>query len=647
MEVGAQAGPNSKLQVNEYKIQQVPSSHAPQVITPENVANIQLLATWGKGIPWSTIRIADPDPAPIQFADDRNIIVVQTFLGVFLYNKDSGKQINSIYGPTISQVSDDGKLLATGHADGSVKVWNILDLKLIGEYSVKDFIVDPTPQTWDKYKFCQNREEYMPPTVLAFSNGGSLIAAGYCDGVTGVWNIRNPKRMSLVWSGFLGQGNFDFSKNDQYLSILHGVWLYKLNDNTIDGMPSLASVFQDFDVSPDGEKIAKIYCTETECKIIIAPVQDPEQIKRSFSINKSDVSPIITYSKDGTNLTVDLPASGERLTVDANTGQVMETVAIPPPLELPDYHWLVERGHMDGMQKYGPIGLYKGLDGQSIMSNGLAWGSTGTEIYWWNVADNTVKFYPQETSDIAFPAAGDFPATEAQSVFFSANGSQAAWCKDGQLVVFFKKTEERKTIPLPLHSSCDGIASSPDGDNLAVWTGNRISLVSVASAEIQDIAGYDAPGHIIFSPDGSLLAGSAAGNEVFLWQVSPLKNIFQKQAYYIETLDFSLDSKILMGVGVSKGSTMHIWNTENGAETRMAVRGKSAAFSPARDLLVTGFEDGYIVIWSMLNEEQISIFKAHEEIMTTGNISNVYFLPDGTGFITFGADGLIKLWGIK
>jgi len=49
----------------------------------------------------------------------------------------------------------------------------------------------------------------------------------------------------------------------------------------------------------------------------------------------------------------------------------------------------------------------------------------------------------------------------------------------------------------------------------------------------------------------------------------------------------------------------------------------------------------------MLTEEQISIFKAHEEIMTTGNITNVYFLPDGTGFITLGADGLIKLWGIR
>lgn len=128
------------------------------------------------------------------------------------------------------------------------------------------------------------------------------------------------------------------------------------------------------------------------------------------------------------------------------------SVLLPP--ELPDYHWLVERGFMDGMQKYGSIGIYKGLDGQSILSNGLAWGTTGEEIYWWNVVENTVKFYPQEVSDIAFPATWNFPETEAQSIFFSAGGSQAAWCKDGQLVILFEKTGERKSIPLPLHPKC-------------------------------------------------------------------------------------------------------------------------------------------------------------------------------------------------
>ena len=642
MEVGAQAGPNSKLEVNEYKIQQVPSSHAPQVITPENVANIQLLATWGKGMPWSTTWSQNPFTVqkPVQYADHGNIMVIQTPLGVYLYDTASGEQINSILGAVISQVSEDGKLLATGHTDASVKVWNISDMKLIDEYSAVDFIMDPTPQPWDKHKLCQDRKEYLPPTVLAFSHNGSLIAAGYCDGVMGVWDVQNQKRQSLVWGGFLGRGDFVFSKDDRYLSMFNS-WLNKLNKDSVEGLPSLNGNFQDFDISPDDENIAKIYCEEKECKIIIALLQDDLQIKKSLIINKSGASPKITYSKDGTNIAVDFPLSGERLTVDANTGQVTETVSIPLPPELPDYHWLIERGHMDGTQKFGPIGLYKGLDGQSILSNGLAWGTTGTEIYWWNVTDNTIKFHPQEISDIAFPS------TEAQSIFFSVNGSQAAWCKDGQLVVFFETYGERKTIPLPLHPSCDGIAFSPDGDKLAVWTGNRISLVSVASGEIQNLAGYDAPGHIVFSPDGSLLAGSAAGKEVFLWQVAPLKNIFQKQAFYLETLDFSLDSKILMGVGVFKGSTMHLWNTENGTETRMDVRGKSAAFSPARDLLVTGFEDGYIIVWSMLTGEQLSIFKTHEEIMHTGNFSNVYFLPDGTGFITFGADGLIKLWGIK
>ena len=648
MEVGAQAGPNSILEVNEYKFQQIPSSNAPQVITPENVTDIKLLAAWGKGIPWSTTWSQNPFTVqkPIQYADNGNIMVVQTPLGVFLYDAEGGEQISSLPGAVISQVSENGKLLATGHTDGIVKVWDIVDLRLIDEYSAADFIMDPTPQPWDKYKKCQDRKEYLTPTVLAFSHNGKLIAAGYCDGVMGVWDVQNQRMQSLIWGGFLGSGDFVFSKDDRYLSMFN-FWLNKLHKDGVEGLPGLSGNFQDFDISPDDEHIAKIYCEEKECKITIALLQDDLQIKKSFSLPKSGASPKITYSKDGQSIVVDFPLSGERLTVDANTGEVIATVSVPLPPELPDYHWLVERGFMDGMQKYGSIGIYKGLDGQSILSNGLAWGTTGEEIYWWNVVENTVKFYPQEVSDIAFPATWNFPETEAQSIFFSAGGSQAAWCKDGQLVILFEKTGERKSIPLPLHPKCDGITFSPNGDNLAVWTTDRISLVSEVSGEIQNIAGYDTPGGIIFSPDGSLLAGYSANKEVFLWQVAPLKNIFQKQAYYVETLNFSPDSKILMGVGVLKGSTMHIWNTENGAETRMDVRGESAAFSPERDLLVTGFGDGYIVIWNMLTGEQISIFRAHEEILPSGNISNVYFLPDGTGFITFGADGLIELWGIK
>lgn len=65
--------------------------------------------------------------------------------------------------------------------------------------------------------------------------------------------------------------------------------------------------FQDFDISPDDEHIAKIYCEEKECKITIALLQDDLQIKKSFSLPKSGASPKITYSKDGQSIVVDFP----------------------------------------------------------------------------------------------------------------------------------------------------------------------------------------------------------------------------------------------------------------------------------------------------------------------------------------------------
>jgi WD40 repeat protein len=80
------------------------------------------------------------------------------------------------------------------------------------------------------------------------------------------------------------------------------------------------------------------------------------------------------------------------------------------------------------------------------------------------------------------------------------------------------------------------------------------------------------------------------------------------------------------------------------------VFGKAVAFSPDRDMVVTGYGKGDLAIWNLSSGEQLSIFKGHEDIVSAGstlNIASIYFLPDGTGFITLGADGFIKLWGIR
>lgn len=81
-----------------------------------------------------------------------------------------------------------------------------------------------------------------------------------------------------------------------------------------------------------------------------------------------------------------------------------------------------------------------------------------------------------------------------------------------------------------------------------------------------------------------------------------------------------------------------IEKTMNGHEGR--VRG--IAFNPTGNALVTGGEDGQIIIWSVPTYEETIKIDAH-----IGEINDISFDPAGNRFAAAGYDGIIKVWNTK
>jgi WD40 repeat protein len=78
------------------------------------------------------------------------------------------------------------------------------------------------------------------------------------------------------------------------------------------------------------------------------------------------------------------------------------------------------------------------------------------------------------------------------------------------------------------------------------------------------------------------------------------------------------------------------YNKKNG------VRAQCVAFSPVRNLLATGYEDGSIVVRQPIHSWPDGVFQAHSEAVRT-----LAFSPDGTLLATGGLDSRVKLWNVS
>jgi WD40 repeat protein len=69
---------------------------------------------------------------------------------------------------------------------------------------------------------------------------------------------------------------------------------------------------------------------------------------------------------------------------------------------------------------------------------------------------------------------------------------------------------------------------------------------------------------------------------------------------------------------------------------------RSAAFSPDGRTIVSGGDDGAVMLWDAATGKQRATLRGHKE-----GVRSVAFAPDGRAIVSGGVDGAARVWGLE
>ncbi|WP_406448749.1 hypothetical protein OH768_00220 [Streptomyces sp. NBC_01622] len=242
------------------------------------------------------------------------------------------------------------------------------------------------------------------------------------------------------------------------------------------------------------------------------------------------------------------------------------------------------------------------------------------------------------------------PSKETVSVAFSPSGSTLATGRTGDRAVrLWNMITGRLRARLPGSAEDTGpsMAFSPDGRTLA--TGNLVEggvkLWNTATGRYRSsLAGYSADARrLAFSPDGRTLATASTARGVELWDAATGRSRKEHPAYHglVFSVAFSPDSRTLAIAG--EDHTVRLWDTATG-DPRIMFAGHtgavlSVAFSPDGRTLATGSEDRTVRLWDTATGHSRASLTGHTAL--TGALA---FSPDGRTLATGSDDNTVRLW---
>ena len=541
---------------------------------------------------------------------DKTIKLWDLETGQFRNLKGHEKSVTSV------SFSSDGKTLASGSNDGTIKLWNLETGKEIPTHMEHDSSVKS----------------------VSFSPDGKTLASGSTDGTIKLWNLETGQFRtvkgyaihSTVWS-------VSFSPNGKTLASLSNDGTIKLwNVETAKAILTPKRQGHDsndmsMSFSPDGKTLAygsddktiKLWNLETGKEI-------PTLMKHDGPVQSVSFSPdgkTLASSDQGTIKLWNLETGIEIPTHMKHDGSVWSVSFSPDSKTLAsgstDYTikiWNLE----PGTEIPTLTGNKESFKSVSFSPDGktLASGSDDKTIKLWNL-ETRKEIYTLQT--------GDYPV---KRVSFSPDGKTlASLSNDGTIKLW--NLETRKEIPLPL--------PLPDGHN------NFVESVS-------------------FSPKGKTLAFGLYGKVIKLWNLETGKirilqkqeNIQENQNVHVYSVSFSLDGKTLASGNSNGGvagtdNTIQLWNVETGKEIHTLPGHNnsvnSVSFSPDGKILASGSDDKTIKLWNVETGKEIYTLSGHND-----PVQSVSFSPDGntlasgSGLVDEkfpGTDNTIKLWNVE
>jgi WD40 repeat protein len=498
---------------------------------------------------------------------------------LILWDVETGQLVNRIEQSswvTAIAFNADGRILASGHDDGTVRFWDVVTQKFLGEIKAC-----PRP---------------VPISAIAFAPRGQFVATAGEDRVVRIWDEFSHKMVcqlvshtdrvpALTWNpegDLLISAGWDTSAR---------VWR-PLQTEPLMLLNSHADQVHTLGFSPDGKYLA---CADSDFEIHLWT--DVEKGQRGPVLRgHCDEIRCLTFSPDGTQLA---SAGLDRVIHlwDVRDGKLLagpnskgrHSIAVVPgkPLRLASSGApRVRVWDVGTTDEVAPTNLCAAYS-LAASSDGkwLAIGGTDHFTQLWNAAEGTLAASLEATK----PPIG--------TVAFSADSKFLAHTSPADGLVWIWNCETRNP-DLILIEAADGctletVAFHPDGRRVAAGgidylsTGERDGAVCVWDIPTKDkIYTIDVGVYaVVFDPAGKYLAGAGMDDAVYLWDAETADTIF-----------------------VLGGHTQAI---------------NAVAFDPSGSYLVSGSDDLSVRVWDVLSGRLIVARELDSPVQSLA------FSPDG------------------
>ncbi|NMF61475.1 AAA-like domain-containing protein [Brasilonema octagenarum] len=547
-----------------------------------------------------------------------------------IYGADEVNSIVAHEGGALGvDLSKDGKWIATGGIDRTVRLW-----KRDGT------LVHILPHNATIYG-------------VQFSPDSQRVAAAGLDGVVRLWSVDGTPLATMkghtatVWQ-------VSFSPDGQIIASASGdqtIKLWKLDGTLIKTLKGHKAAAWRLAFSPDGEIMASCSVDGT-----IKFWSREGNLIRTIPVSKASVW-AIAFSPDGQTL---VTGSGDKLvrlwsregkllkTFVGHTAEVYQVVFSPQGQTIASASadktvklWWPDGtlrrtllGHRSPIQ---PIALSS--DGQMIVS-----GSEDGTVKLWKDSPFLHRLYGHQ--DVVWRVVYAPGTRSNESLLASVAGQEIKlWRADGSLV---------KTVVLDTSQFYDA-ALSPDGQTLALATaGSDIKLLNLANNKTAILRGHNnAILSLAYSPNGQFLVSGGEDGTIKLWQSNAsfnfqLSQTIQAHSARIWDLAFSPDGQFI--ASASADGTIKLWTWKDVNHQALQLdktlkRHKSAiwgvAISPDSQHIVSAGRDRQLLLWNR-NGKLVQGFEG-----ASVGLTKVAFSPDGQTIAAGVLDNTIKIWTLK
>ncbi len=523
-----------------------------------------------------------------------------------------------------------GKILATGSWDGTVKLWNVDNGSLL----------------WVG--------NHTSTICVAWSPDGRLLASGARDTTIKVWDVASGTNIqtllhhtsgvySLAFSpdGSLASGDFDgtICLWEQEQKVFTCVQVLKGHTNMVKGLAW----------SPDGKLLATGSWDYTIKLWDIARGTNLQTL-----LGHTNMIHHLAWSPDGRLLASCSIDKTIRLWKQDGTQRALHghTAAVYSIAFTPDSCAILS-GSEDGTLRLWDVARSQCIrvqQGHTVSFQDIDWSPDGTQL----ISGGT------DGQVIIWDIVNKSPLKVLHGHSWIIGG--VAWSPDGKWVA---SCEWHTVIRLwnPITGICSqelrdpigaamGMVQSPDGRSLACGTTRHGAQVwDIATCSLRWTGRIHTPviRHVSWSPDGSQLSGGGDDGNVYLWSATDGTLLQQFQGHHgiVMRVVWSPDGTQLASCGGS--STMgevFLWKMPTGEHIQTLTEQSGIIYtiiwSPDGSHLISGGSDGKLRWWKAHSGVCIHVREAHQ-----GTVQSLRISPDGHRLASCGDDGTITIWDLR